>query len=271
MGDTTNIWFQKYTVEGRLPLLDRMYRNHVERVTRPETSVRFVSLPAETYDSEIPASLVRYGGAEVMFSWFFTAQARRAEQQGFDAYIIGTSQDPGLREARTLASIPVLGYGETSFFTCAAAGLRFGVVGFIPELEEPIRENLHTYGLTSWLAGFSYIDGSAAVTAALSGEPSAFLDAFEQAAAKVIQQGAQIIVPGEGLPNEILVDSNVRSIDGVPVLDSDGLVLKAAEHAADLRRTKILPQPTVGYRHRALPKDEELRLFQIFHPRAVEE
>lgn len=73
--------------------------------------------------------------------------AYQAERAGFDAYVIGTSQDPGLWEARALASIPVLGYGETAFHFAAMTGRRFAVVGFIPELAEPIAENLRRYGL----------------------------------------------------------------------------------------------------------------------------
>lgn len=264
------IRFQKHTVQGRMPLLDAAYARHVDQVASAGAEVQFASLPAATYHSSLPERFVRYGAAEAMFSWHFAAQAVVAEQDGCDAFIIGTSQDPGLPEARALAGIPVLGYGETSFFTCASIGLRFGVVGFIPELEEPLTENIDRYGLKKWLAGFEYLEaGAAAVEDALSGQPEQFLAHFERRCQEMVRRGARIIVPGEGLPNEILFAHGVREIAGVPVLDPDGLLIRSAEHLVALRRLGVVPAAQEGYRFRTLPPAERSRLFELFAPRST--
>ena len=267
MTDAVRIWFQKHTVEGRLPLLDDGYRRHVAAVAAEGTEVRFESLPPATYESPLPEGFVRYGSAEAMFSWFFAAQAHTAERAGYDAYVIGTSQDPGLPEARALASIPVLGYGETAFFTCASLGMRFGVVGFIPELAEPISENIHRYGLERWFAGFEYLEDAAGIVEeALSGNPDTFLDLFAARCTAMARRGAHIVVPGEGLPNEILFSRGVRQAGGLPILDADGLLIRAAEHAVALRRRGIVPPATAGYRFRTLPDEQQGRLFELFAP-----
>lgn len=44
------------------------------------------------------------------------------EHQGHDAFVVGASQDPGLREAGAIAGIPVLGHGEASFHVAAMTG-----------------------------------------------------------------------------------------------------------------------------------------------------
>lgn len=265
MGVATRVWFQKHSVEGRMPLLDASYRAHVAAVAEPGTEVRFESLPAATYESSLPAQLVRFGAAEAMFSWHFARQAVVAERGGYDVYVIGTSQDPGLQEARALVDVPVLAYGETAFFTCASAGLHFGVVGFIPELEEPIAENVDRYGLSKWYRGAEYLEGGRdLVEEGLSGEPARFLRAYELACERMVARGARVIVPGEGLPNEILFTAGIDTLAGVPVLDVDGLLVKAAEHAGALRRLGILAAPHEGYRFRPLPVDERDRLFDLF-------
>lgn len=269
MSTPIRLWFQKHTVQGRMPLLDEAYSRHIDDVVTAGTEVHIASLPDQTYESSLPEALVRYGAAEAFFSWHFSAQAVVADNAGYDAYLIGTSQDPGLPEARAVADIPVLGYGETAFFTCASMGLRFGVVGFIPELQEPLMENIERYGLGKWLAGFEYLDaGAEMVQDALSGHPQEFVAAYERRCEQMVRKGAQIIVPGEGLPNEILVAQRVRHVAGVPFLDADGLLLKAAEHAVTLRRLAVTPTPTKGYRHRGLPAQERARLFDLFAPRS---
>ena len=151
------IWFQKHTIIGRNPWLDEAYEQHAAAVLPPGVQVDFHSLPPEVYEGTLPADYVRFGQLEVLFSWYFADQAVEAERAGYSAFIIGTSQDPGLDMARSLVSIPVVGYGETVFDLLSTQGLRFGVVGFIPALEEILTENLIRNGWHRHCVGFDYI------------------------------------------------------------------------------------------------------------------
>ena len=242
------IWFQKHTIEGRLPLLDEWYRNHFDGLVSQGTVVDIHTLPADAYPAAIPEGAVRFGAVETFFSGYFARQAYVAGRAGYDAFIVGASQDPGLREARSLAGIPVLGYGETAFHMAAMSGQRFAVVGFIPELAEPIQDNLTACGLNHRFVGFEYLrNGATEVQDALSGNPARFLESFAASARTAITRGAQVIIPGEGLPNEILWHEGVTDVDGVPIMDVDGLLVKTAELLAGLRSTKVLGQSMVGY------------------------
>lgn len=266
------IWFQKHTVEGRLPGLDEAYRRHFAEVARPGTQVQIHTLPARAYAASVPEGLVRYGAAEALFSAYFAVCAARADEQGCDAFIIGASQDPGLQEARALAGIPVLGYGETAVHLAAMTGRTIGFVGFIPDLEEPIRENLRRFGLAHRVRAFEYLRGGAdLVVEALRGSPERFLAAFGEAADQVVASGAEIIVPGEGLPNEILWAAGVREHAGAAILDVDGALIKVAELLADLRRLGSLGLPSNGYRSRRLPADTQRALIGLFQPACLTE
>jgi allantoin racemase len=259
MDDSVKIWFQKHTVEGRMPLLDNWYAEHLAAMVSDDVSVVVHTLPEEAYPRQIPEGVVRFGAVETFFSSYFAQQALKAGQQGYDAFVIGTSQDPGLREARTLTHIPVLGYGESAFHMAAMTGHRFAVVGFIPELAEPIRENIAAAGLLHKLAGFHYIDGGQdVITEALSGRPGRFLQEFTTAARQAIRAGAQLLIPGEGLPNEILWSCGVSEIDGVPIIDADGLVVSLAELLVRLSAKNVLKRSTSGY-WMARPDDDYLR------------
>ncbi|XUM03730.1 hypothetical protein ACQ86F_10455 [Streptomyces venezuelae ATCC 10712] len=49
------IWFHKHTVEGRLPLLDQWYREHLDAIAAPGTTVDIKTLPADTYPDRTPS------------------------------------------------------------------------------------------------------------------------------------------------------------------------------------------------------------------------
>lgn len=263
------IWFQKHVVAGRLPLLDATYSEHLGALAAPGTEVKVATLPEESYPGSLPADWVAYGQVEELFSAYFATQAVVAEREGYDAYIIGTSQDPGIVAARRLVSIPVLGYGETAFTTCAWRRLRFGIVGFIPALQEILEENVAAYGHSRWYVGARYLPGARTtveetLAGASAGAAEGFRREFETCAAELVAAGAQVIIPGEGVPNEVLHHLGMRTAAGAPVLDANGLVLRAAEMMVGLERDAILPRSTVGYdRRRVAPEvlDHFLRLF----------
>lgn len=262
---TIRIWFQKHTVKGRMPLLDAWYEEHFARVVGPDTIVDIHTLPERAYPKSLPEGVVRFGAVEGFFSQYFAEQAYAAEQQGYDAFITGASQDPGLQLARTLVGIPVLGYGETAFHTAAMTGQSFAVVGFIPELAEPIAENISRMGLDAKFRGFSYIEGGAdRVGRALQGDTADFLAAFREAAGAAVAAGAQLIVPGEGLPNEILVHEGVTEVAGVPVVDPDGLVVRTAEHLVALQRLGIMQRSNAGYAMRRPDAEYVRHLADVF-------
>lgn len=249
------IWLQKHVVEGRMPALDQWYRAHIAAVVDPGTEVAIHSLPRRTYDTDIPNDYVGFGALAVHFNHYFAQTAVRAERDGFDAWVIAAGQDPGLAAARTLATIPTLGYGSVTFHHCAREEMRFGIIGFEPALREPIADNVRRYRADHLATGHAVIPGGkAAVSAAIAGEPEAFVSDFTAAAERAATEGAQVIIPAEGLPTEILWHYGIHSLSGLPVLDPLGLLLKAAETEVRLRARGCTGRPTTGF-HYARPSD----------------
>ncbi len=263
------IWFQKHVVSGRMPGLDRALEQHLARLARPGTTVEFHSLPPETYASPLPERFVRFGAVESLFATYFALQAVRAQRQGSDAFVIGTAQDPGLVEARAWASIPVLGFGETAMHVAAIIGRRFAFVGFIPELAEPLAANAERCGLAGRLAPFRAVEGGPdMVERAFGGDASPFVAAFQEAARAAMRDGADILIPGDGLTNEILVSSEIRTVEGIPVVDANGLLVKVAELFAELFRAGVIGKPGTGYYHRRPDEATLDHLLRLFAPRA---
>src|ERR1700733_13424563 len=76
-----------------------------------------------------------------------TAMAR-----GFDAFLIGNIADPGLRECREIANIPVLGLCETSLHVACMMGANFSLVTINEKFTPRIVENVTRAGLRDRLA-----------------------------------------------------------------------------------------------------------------------
>ncbi|MFI5844573.1 aspartate/glutamate racemase family protein [Catenuloplanes sp. NPDC051500] len=242
------LWFQKHTVAGRLPLLDKWYDDHLAALVAPGTTVDIHTLPEGTYGDDTPFDLVGFGSLALRFNGYFGETALTAEREGYDAWIIAAGQDPGLREARTLATIPALGYTETATFLAAMQNHRFGVLGFMPKLREPITDNITRQGLRHLLSSYEIADdGAQAVHAALNGDFALFLETFGRAAQRAVDAGAQLLIPAEGIPNEIFWHLGVHELHGVPVIDPAGLAVKAAELLVQANTSGIFARTGAGY------------------------
>lgn len=242
------IWLHKHTVEGRLPLLDSWYRDHLDQVRSPGTVIDIKTLPEQLYPSDTPFDLVKFGALQVFFNDYFARSALIAERSGYDAWVIAAGQDPGLKGARAMCSIPTLGYGETSFFYAAMLGYRFGILGFMPALREIITENLEGYQLSSRLASYQLADdGHEAVRQAVNGEFDLFIKVFSDAAERAADAGAQVLIPGEGIPTEIFWHLGIHQLHGLPLIDPTGLLIRMTELTVDAERLEITAQSRSGY------------------------
>lgn len=166
----------------------------------------------------------------------------KAEQNGYDAVIIGCYCDPGLREARGVVSIPVIGLSETSMSVAQMMGARFAVVtvwdAYVPIMEK----NLRLYGWEKRAIGcrpirYFNMDWSKFMSA-IQGDSKALLADFEQVALSCIEDGADVIIVGCGYLGPILTLLNYREVaeTKVPVIDCGTVSIAIAESMAKLYR-----------------------------------
>lgn len=251
------ILFLKHTVIVENSWLQKAYRKHFSDLLRKDTEVVFDSLPPSTYEGAIPAGLVKYRQAEVLFERYFEALALKAEASGANAIVLGMSQDPGLAGIRAITSIPVVGYGETSFAIARENRIRFGVIGCVADLQEAIEARLTDEGVSHLCIGFRYVsDGVRCIAEALEhGEAAPLRSQMEGLAKELKDLGADALFMGEGLPNEVLWANNITELCGIPVFDSDGLAVLRAEYLALGLRNKQWGNGRQGYFTRRLPQE----------------
>lgn len=115
-----------------------------------EKEFRSYALP----DTQISVTHLDYGPAsveseldEALCIPDFLRKAQQAEAEGYDAVISDCFGDPGVKPAREVLDIPVIGAAEASMHFAATLGHRFSVVTVLPNIL-PLIENLAAlYGL----------------------------------------------------------------------------------------------------------------------------
>ena len=165
--------------------------------------------------------------------------ALEAERAGYDAFVIGHFQEPGLLEIRGSVDIPVVGLGEAAMLAALSMGGRLGLVTIDPVFIDWHERQVRAYGLEQRVAGVR------AIHADLPGFMRAFTDevSYAQVRADFVEQvrpliaaGAEVIIPAGGLPMLLFARECPFVIDDALVLNGIVVVAKAAETALALRR-----------------------------------
>lgn len=163
-----------------------------------------------------------------------------AQRDGYDAVAIGHFQDGGLYEARAAVDIPVLALGEASMLHACTLGHTIGVVTIHPVFIPILEEQIMRYGLRERVVAVKAITSSPADLVAANEDPKAFqcfLDMFTKEVQPLVERGAEVIVPGGGLPAALLARAKDFTVgSGVLILDPIAVLAKMAELAVKLRR-----------------------------------
>ena len=165
--------------------------------------------------------------------------ALEAERAGYDGFVVGHFQEPGLLEIRGTLDIPVVGLGEANLLAALSMGRRFGLVTIDPVFIDWHERQVHAHGLDQRFAGVR------AIHMDLPGFMRAFTDEasytrvradFIEQVRPLVAQGAEVIIPAGGLPMLLFARECPFVIDGALVLNGIAVAAKAAEMALALRR-----------------------------------
>jgi len=159
--------------------------------------------------------------------------ALAAEHEGYDGFVLGHFQDPGLYEARSALDIPIVGTGETTLHFAAQLGRRIGLVSIDPVFEVWHLEQAERYGLSERIAGIAGLGSVPAdFEAAFAGDEDAYQrmkSAFEACALPLVERGADVIVPAGVIPGLLMSRERNLRVGHAPVVDCAAVALKSAE------------------------------------------
>ncbi len=258
------IWHQSFTVLDHLPAYKAALETRIQQVCRPDTEVVMHGMHPETYTTSYPGVDIQYSYMLNLHAQQFVLGGLAAERDGFDAYAICTIPDAGLQDARSLINIPVVGYGESAMLVACMLGRRFGILNFIEEIGPMLADNAQRYGLESRFAGVRHVGFTFHDLAAAFDAPQALIESFEAAARRLIQDGADVIIPGEAPLCVMLATQGINRVDEVPVLDAFSTTLKMAEFFVDLKQATGVTPSRANYFTASPPRERVLELLQFY-------
>ena len=258
------IWHQSFTVLGQLPAYAAALEAHFRKVARPDTEVVMHGMHDDTYLTNYPGGDIRYAYMQHLHAQQFVMGGIAAEEGGFDAYAMMTIPEPALREIRSLLDIPVVAYGESSYLASTMLGQKAGVLLFITEMAPVIRENAERVIPAHRFAGVRPVGFTFNDVLKAFDEPAPLLEKFRESARALIQDGADVIIPGEAPLCVLLAKSGVSRVDDVPVIDALGVTIKMAESMVDLRRSSGLAPSRRGYFMDKPPRERVKALLDLY-------
>ncbi len=209
-------------------------KRHVQAVARPGTVVELHGLETVVKGAD------RYFSTHHIMGTLITKSAIVAEREGYEAFAVTCTMDPGFFEVREMVDIPVAFILESSLHVASLLAPRVGVVAHNGPMLLHLQHIAKTYGFGEFLTAGESLDLSFEdAHQGIYTDPKPYVDAFTEAARRVIRQGADILLTSGGPLNLFLIDQGVTEVDGVAVLDQFAAVIKTAELMVDLQELGV--------------------------------
>jgi Asp/Glu/hydantoin racemase len=229
------LWYQSLTRESAWPAYNKALAGILDAAKAPDTTIHIQGIRNRGGIGD------QYRYLEFIETIEVLENARQAEKDGFDAFLIGNIADPGLRQAREAVMIPVVGLCETSVHTACQLGASFGVVTSNDKHRATIEENLARYRIDRRLSGIRLMNVERLVDLDRGFADKAagddLLSRFRIAADALVDDGAEVIIAGVGVVAALLAVNGVHNLaKGAVVLNGIVALLKLAEMIVQMER-----------------------------------
>lgn len=229
------LWYQSMSRQKAWSSYSKVLKKILDEVKDPDTEIEVHGI------TKIGGLADQYRYLEYLETGEVMENVQTAIKRGFDAFLIGNIADPGIRECREIANIPVLGLCETSLHVACMMGANFSLVTINEKFTPRIVENVTRYGLESRLVAVNRmkIDRIADLDAGFTDKKARkeIIKQFLKAADANVEQGAEVVIAAGGVVMALLADSGVyMASKGTPILNGVVALVKMGETAAKLNR-----------------------------------
>jgi len=235
---------------------------HASKVLGSEHEVAIKGLPAGVYGQVAPVIVLKYPYLEFLNARYICEAALTAEREGFDVMSIGCYLDTGLKLARSLVDIPVVSITETSILISCSLGKGLSIVTIDPFMVDHFITLVKEYSLTERVSSIISMDPPIQEFD-MEGDGYHAKELFLNSCRKAIAEGADVIIPGEGVLNEFAFSHGITSCDGVPILDGNAAVWHYAILMAGLKQKNgLIVSRKLSY---PKPSRETMDSLRAFH------
>lgn len=244
------IWHQSFSDLDRVPIYRGTLARHAAQVMPAGDEVVVHGLRPGTYGAEFaPIHAIRHRYLEFLNETQVCEAALAAERAGYDAFALGCFYDPALRAARSLVDIPCVGLSETCMLVACSLGHRFGLVSLEESQRAQHEELARAYGLRERLA--AVVPMSPAIDEymleAEHGAALPLVEAFSGACRRLVDAGAEVLIPGDGFLNEFVWRHGITTLHGAVVMDALGTLFRYAGFMVGARQALGLQVSRAGH------------------------
>jgi allantoin racemase len=229
------LWYQSMSRQTEWGGYPRVLRGILDKVRDPDTEIHVAGI------TEVGGVGDHYRYLEFLETGEVLTNVHRAVREGYDAFLIGNIADPGLREAREIADIPVLGLCESALHVACMMGANFSLVTINEKFTPRIVENVVRYGLKDRLAAVNRMQIEKLTDLGVAfDDPVArerVVEQFNRAARANSEAGAEVVIAAGGVVMALLAHADIyQTPDGVPILNGITNLVKLGEMAAKMNR-----------------------------------
>ncbi len=230
------IWYQSSTSMGSDPMwtpYQESLRRHVQEVARPDTEVEVHGVRV-THPLVERSSYVQYLNQGQIIN-----NAIAAEREGYDAFCVGCTLDPGFYEVKEVVSIPTAFLAESCFHLASILADKFSLLAYNENILLGLKQKMKQYGVEERYVPCSTFSLDLPDLVNGFSHPEPIVDAVKQAGQEAARNGAGMLITACNILNMVLVDTGLREINGVPIMDTAGALVKVGELMVDLKKAGI--------------------------------
>lgn len=230
------IWFQSATPLGTSLLwkpYEKALNKHVQEVARPGTKVDVHGVKISTPNFD------RFLYFESLNTSQIINNAMQAEKEGYDAFALPCMLDPGFFELREILNMPVAFSLESACHVACMLAPKFALVAYDDILLRKVTEKVKQYGLGERLVPSGYFSTTLEALQRGFNDPEPIIKGVRKIAKMAAEQKADMLISTCGCLSMILVSNGIKEVEGIPILDTVGTVVKTAEFLFDLKKMGV--------------------------------
>lgn len=232
-------------------------KSYLNQLARPGTEVSVNGVEIST------PNLDRYLTEELLHSGQILKNLVKAQKEGFDAFCVGNIYDPAFYALRQVAEIPVCSLAETSMLLACQLAPNFSILCHDDPLMNRIVELVKRYGLKDrFIQCDTFHIYVTEIVKALD-DPEIFLKPARRIAREAKAKGVCMFINGEGIFNPIVAKHKIREIEGIPVLEGGGALIKMTEMLVDMKQLGIGDRSKLGL-YMPVPEDDLKTILKIY-------
>jgi len=232
------IWYQSYSPLGLDPRwknYEESLKSHAQEVARADTEVEIHGV------EKMAPRMVESDYIMYMHVAQIIENALRAEREGYSAFVVGGTLDPGAAYLKELLDIPVVFLGESAYYLACLLAPKFSPIASSEAILRAQTKLIGNYGLIQRLVPGVHLNVASLVGIVdeMNNNPKKVIAMVTEKAAQPIGEGAGALVVGPGTLDAFLTQQGVREIDGVPIVDGVAATIKTAEILVDFKKMGI--------------------------------